>query len=170
MNCLCSLGRWNHRFESYSRSGCLYVHLFCVCVVLYTCISVEALRRAVHSPKEYYHLCKKIMKLKKRPGPNERAVEPSMNEWINFWLDIQFELEIGPMKESLWLQKDCTCAKTALHWCSQGKVRGGCIYALVFLRVIIFCRLLFSLQFEKYVFAVYKYSEIMYLGIRLSKL
>jgi hypothetical protein len=47
MNCLRSLGRWDRRFESYSRYGCFCMRLFCVCVVL--CI---ALRRADHSSKE----------------------------------------------------------------------------------------------------------------------
>jgi hypothetical protein len=51
MNCLRSLERWDYVFESNSRHGCLYVRLFCVCVVL--------------------RLCKNIQKLKERPGPNK---------------------------------------------------------------------------------------------------
>jgi hypothetical protein len=34
MNCFRSLERWYCGFESHLRYGCLYVRLFCVCVVL----------------------------------------------------------------------------------------------------------------------------------------
>jgi hypothetical protein len=34
MNCLRTLERWDHGFESHSRHACLCVRLFCVCVVL----------------------------------------------------------------------------------------------------------------------------------------
>jgi hypothetical protein len=39
-------------------------------VFVLSCVSVAALRRADHSSKESCHPRKKIMKLKKRPGPN----------------------------------------------------------------------------------------------------
>jgi hypothetical protein len=34
LNCLRLLERWDRGFESLSRHGCLYIRLFCVCVVL----------------------------------------------------------------------------------------------------------------------------------------
>jgi hypothetical protein len=56
----------------------------CVCVYsvfVLSCVEVERpLRQADHSSKESYRLCKNITKLKKRPGPNKRAVEPLINE------------------------------------------------------------------------------------------
>jgi hypothetical protein len=41
-------------------------------VFVLSCVQVAALRRADHSSKESYRLCKEFTKLKKRPGPNKR--------------------------------------------------------------------------------------------------
>jgi hypothetical protein len=51
MNCLLSLERWDREFEYHSRHECLCVRVFCV--------NVESLRRADHSSKESYRMCKK---------------------------------------------------------------------------------------------------------------
>jgi hypothetical protein len=48
MNCLRSLERWDRGFESYSRHGCLYGHLFCVCIVLYVSSGHETGWSLVH--------------------------------------------------------------------------------------------------------------------------
>jgi hypothetical protein len=73
MNCLRSLGRCDHEFESHSGHGCLG----CICVYsvsVLSCDYVEALRRADHSSKESYRLW--IDKdTEKSPGPT-RAVKP----------------------------------------------------------------------------------------------
>jgi hypothetical protein len=50
------------------------VHLFCVCG------QVAALRRADHSPKESYRLCKKDYETEEETRAQQRAVEPLMNE------------------------------------------------------------------------------------------
>jgi hypothetical protein len=56
------------------------VPLFCVCIVL--CVDM-GLATGWSPSKESYCLCKKITKLKKRPGPNKGPVEPLVNEWMN---------------------------------------------------------------------------------------
>jgi hypothetical protein len=75
-----ALERWHRGFESHPRHGCLYVRLFCVYVV--------ALRRADHSSKESYRLCKKDYETEEEVRAQQRAVGPLMNELMNqfiFW-------------------------------------------------------------------------------------
>jgi hypothetical protein len=54
----------------------------CVCVYsvfMLSCVQVAALRRADCPSKEFYRLCKKIKKLKKRQGSNKGL--QSHREW-----------------------------------------------------------------------------------------
>jgi hypothetical protein len=75
MNCLRSLERLDRGFEPHSRHGCLCMRLFCV--------KVEALRRANHSSKEFYRLCKKDYETEEEARAQQRAVEPLTNERMN---------------------------------------------------------------------------------------
>jgi hypothetical protein len=75
MNFLRTLEHWDLGFESHSRQD-VCVRLFCVCVDL----CVEALRRADHSSKESYRLCKKDYETKVEARAQQRAVEPLMSE------------------------------------------------------------------------------------------
>jgi hypothetical protein len=54
------------------------LRLFCVCVVL--CVQVAALRRADHSFKEPYRLCKKDYETEEEARAQQRALEPLMKE------------------------------------------------------------------------------------------
>jgi hypothetical protein len=56
MNSLLSVERCDRGFDSNSRHGCLCVRFS---VFLLSCVYVAALRRADHSSKESYRLCKK---------------------------------------------------------------------------------------------------------------
>jgi hypothetical protein len=79
MNCLRSLERWDHGFESHSKHWCLYcVHFFCVCVVL--CVGsglatgwspVQVVRLTVY----------RIKKLKKR-----RGVQTGPTRYVGHWM------------------------------------------------------------------------------------
>jgi hypothetical protein len=46
-------------------------------------MQVAALRRADHSFKEYYRLCKNDYETEEEAGAQQRAVEPFKNEWMN---------------------------------------------------------------------------------------
>jgi hypothetical protein len=59
------------------RHGCLCVRLFCVCVVL--CVG-SGLRRADHSSKESYRLCKNVYETDEEAWAQPGAVEPLRNE------------------------------------------------------------------------------------------
>jgi hypothetical protein len=58
----------------------------CVCVYsvfVLSCIYVAALRRADHSSKESYRLCKKDYEIEEVARAQQRALDPLMNEWMN---------------------------------------------------------------------------------------
>jgi hypothetical protein len=57
----------------------------CVCVYsvfVLSCVQVAALRRADHSSKQSYLLCKKYDETEEEARAQQRAVEPLMNECI----------------------------------------------------------------------------------------
>jgi hypothetical protein len=79
MNCLPSIGTWDRGFEFHTRHGCLV----CVCVYsvfVLSCAQVAALRRAGHSSRESYRLCKKDYETEEEARAQQRAAEPLMNE------------------------------------------------------------------------------------------
>jgi hypothetical protein len=56
----------------------------CVCVYsvfVLSCVYVTALRRADHTSKESYRLCKKDYETEEKARAQQRAVEPLINEW-----------------------------------------------------------------------------------------
>jgi hypothetical protein len=53
----------------------MFVYIYSVFVLSY--VSVAALRLADSASKEYYRLCVGLGKLKERPRPNKRALEPN---------------------------------------------------------------------------------------------
>jgi hypothetical protein len=56
----------------------------CVCsVFVLSCVYVAALRRADHSSKESYRLCKKDYETEEEARAQQRDVEPLMNVWMN---------------------------------------------------------------------------------------
>jgi hypothetical protein len=71
MNCLRSLERWDHGFQSHSRHGCLCVRLFFVCVVL--CIG-SGLATGLSLVQGVYRLCKKWLRNWRRDQGPVRAV------------------------------------------------------------------------------------------------
>jgi hypothetical protein len=62
-----SLERWDRGFKSHSKHGCLCGFILCLCCPVY----VAVLRRADHSSKETYRLCKNDDETEKKPGPNK---------------------------------------------------------------------------------------------------
>jgi hypothetical protein len=52
-------------------------------VFVLSCVLVAALRRADHSSKESYRLCKNDYKTEEEATAQQRAVEPLMNECMN---------------------------------------------------------------------------------------
>jgi hypothetical protein len=48
---------------------------------------LSALRRADHSSKESYRLCKNDYEIEEEARAQQRAVEPLMNEWMNEWMN-----------------------------------------------------------------------------------
>jgi hypothetical protein len=77
MNCLHLLDWWDRGFKSYSRNGCVYVRLFCVCVVL--CIG-SGLATSLLLIQGVFCLCNKDYKTEEDASAQQRAVEPLMNE------------------------------------------------------------------------------------------
>jgi hypothetical protein len=55
---------------------CVYVYS----VFVLSCVYAAALRRADHSSKESYRLCKKDYETEEEARAHQRAVEPLMNE------------------------------------------------------------------------------------------
>jgi hypothetical protein len=52
-------------------------------VFVLSCVYVAALRRADHSFKESYSLCKNDYETEEEARAQQRVVEPLMNEWIS---------------------------------------------------------------------------------------
>jgi hypothetical protein len=62
----------------------------CLCffsVFVLSCEYIAALRRADHSSKESYHLCKKDYETEEEARAQQMALEPLMNEWMNPFLN-----------------------------------------------------------------------------------
>jgi hypothetical protein len=81
MNCLRSFGRWDRGFESHLKNGCLYVLLFCVCVVLWLGTGLAtgwSVAQGVQ-PSVY----KTLRNWRRGQGPKKgyRAFDEWMNEW-----------------------------------------------------------------------------------------
>jgi hypothetical protein len=76
---LSSLERWDRGFEFHS------IMDICVCVYsvfVLSCVQVAALKRADHSPKESYRLCKNDYETEEEAKTQQRTVESLMNEWL----------------------------------------------------------------------------------------
>jgi hypothetical protein len=80
MNCLRSLERWDRGFESHSRHVYLCVGMCFFSAFLLSCMQVAALRRADHSSKETYRLCKKDYETEEESRVQQRVVEALMIE------------------------------------------------------------------------------------------
>jgi hypothetical protein len=110
MNCLRSLERFDRGFEAHSRHGCLFVHLFCVCVVL----SGSGLETGCHSSKESYRLFKKdyeteeearvitqfwiLVTTATQGKQTRRLLKPTMR-WIGFSLRIRQDSDLIPVPQ-----------------------------------------------------------------------
>jgi hypothetical protein len=60
----------------------------CMCVYfvfMLSCVYVAALRRADHSSKESYYICKNDYETQEEARAQQRAVEPLMNEWMFYF-------------------------------------------------------------------------------------
>jgi hypothetical protein len=80
-----------------SMDVCVWVYSFFV-----SSLKIAALRRADHSPKESYRLCKKDYWNEEEARAQQRSVKPLMSEWINF------EFPEGANKtEILWMLLNC---------------------------------------------------------------
>jgi hypothetical protein len=51
-------------------------------VFVLSCVEVAAMRRADHSSKESYRVCKKDYETEEEATAQQRAVEPLINEWM----------------------------------------------------------------------------------------